>query len=121
MRNLLIRFIANAAALWIAAYLVAGIRLGSDGVVDVGALAVVALIFGLVNAFIRPIVKLATCPFYVLTLGLFTFVVNAGMLWLTGWLSGGRLAVDGFWPALLGGVVIGLVSFAFSMLLGEED
>jgi putative membrane protein len=110
--------VINAAALWVAAAVVPGFDVTSD----VGSFVVVALIFGLVNAFIRPIVAVLSCPFYVVTLGLFTFVVNAFMLWLTAQFAPGEsMAVSGFGPALLAGIVISIVSFVLSMVLGDSD
>jgi putative membrane protein len=88
------------------------------------ALAVMALIFGLVNALIRPILKLLTCPLIILTLGLFTLVINALMLMLASWLGrqlGLGFYVAGFWPALLGALVISVVSFGLNLLIGDED
>ncbi|GIV76752.1 phage holin family protein [Litorilinea aerophila] len=117
MSRLVLRLVINAAALWVAARLVSGIAVESDAV----SLLIVALIFGLVNALIKPIVALFTCPFYLLTLGLFTFVVNALMLMLTSYLSGGRFVVQGFVPALLGGIVISVVSTVLSIVLVDED
>jgi len=119
MRNLLIRWIVNAVALGVAATLVRGIHV--DGGWQV--LALMALIFGLVNALIRPLVTLLTCPLIILTLGLFTLVVNAGMLMLASWLAGLMgigFMVDGFWPALWGGLIVSLVSAALTMILRDE-
>ncbi|MEZ4729466.1 MAG: phage holin family protein [Caldilineaceae bacterium] len=117
MTRLLLRLVINAIALWVASSLVPGITLTND----VGGILIVAIIFGLINALIKPIVDFFTCPFYVITLGLFTFVVNALMLLLTSALTGTeRLYVDGFWPALLGGIVIGVVSMLLSLFLSEE-
>lgn len=117
MSNLLIRLVINAVALWVASYVVPGISLTND----VTGLLIVAAIFGLINALIKPIIDFFTCPFYVITLGLFTFVVNALMLLLTSNLSGAqRLVVDSFWSALLGGIVIGVVSMLLSLFLSED-
>ena len=120
MRNLLVRWVINAVALGVAAMLLPGIRV--DGGWQV--LAVTALIFGLVNALIRPLVTLLTCPLIILTLGLFTLVVNAGMLLLASWLAGLLdigFAVDGFWPAFWGGLIISIVSAVLSMLLKDQE
>ncbi len=123
MQNLLIRLGINAVALWVAAAIVPGIFLTSDLV----GILVVALIFGVVNAIIKPVVQALTCPFYLLTLGLISFIINALMLLLTGALtdfavSGNQyLAISGFWPALLGGIVIGVVSFVLSTVLPDAD
>ncbi|MBX3011091.1 MAG: phage holin family protein [Caldilineaceae bacterium] len=116
MSNLIIRLVINAVALWVAGYLVPGIHLTGDGV----GIVIAAIIFGVINAFIKPIVDFFTCPFYIITLGLFTFIVNALMLMLTSSISGGRLVVEDFWAALLGGIVIGIVSMLLSIFLGEE-
>lgn len=121
--KLIFRLIINAAALWVAAVIIPGISLG-EGSVDVGSLLVVALIFGVVNAVIKPIVAFVTCPAYVITLGLFTFIVNALMLLITGWLAnqfGLGFQVDGFLPALLGGVIISIVSTVLSIFVSEND
>ena len=119
MNTLLIRWVINAIALWIAVLLVPGIRAPDDVV----TLAATAAIFGLVNALIRPVFKLLTCPLIMLTLGLFTLIINALMLWLTSWIAGFfdlGFSVDGFVPALLGAIVISIVSFVLSAL-SERD
>lgn len=121
MSKLILRLVINAAALWVAAQVVPGIRLGEGAEVAVTSLLLVALIFGLINALIKPIVQLVTCPAYILTLGLFTFVVNAAMLQLTAWVSSGVLRVDRFWDALLGGIVISIVSTLLSIFVSEDD
>jgi putative membrane protein len=116
--RLLIRVLINAAALWIATALVPGVR--HEG--SIGALLLVALLFGLVNAFVRPVLKLMTCPLLVLTLGLFTFVLNALILWLTSALSRSlRLGfhVDGFWAAFFGALVVSVVSVLLSLLVRD--
>ena len=119
MVHLILRLIINAVALGVAAAIVPGIQFAGEGSVTIGSLLIVALIFGLVNALIKPILALVTCPFYILTLGLFTFVVNALMLMLTSWLAGPRFEVAGFWQALLGSIIISLISTLLSTLLGE--
>ena len=121
MTRLLLRFIINAAALWAAAEIVPGIYFRGDGEVNITSLVIVALIFGVVNAVIKPILALATCPFYLLTLGLFTFVVNALMLMLTSWLAGPRFEVNGFWPAFWGSIIISIISMLLSAFLKEPD
>lgn len=114
--KILIRLLINAAALWAAAELVGGISL-EGGVV---AILIVAIIFGLVNALIRPILTLFTLPAIILTLGLFIFVINALMLWLTAAISN-TLTVEGFGSALLGSIVISLVSWLLSIFLKDDD
>ncbi|MCY3710824.1 MAG: phage holin family protein, partial [Caldilineaceae bacterium] len=86
--TLLLRLVGNAIALYAASTLIDGIQFGAGGEVNAVSLLAVTLIFGVVNAIIKPIVKVVTCPAYLVTLGLFTFVVNALMLLLTGWLAG---------------------------------
>jgi putative membrane protein len=119
MGNLLIRWLINALALGAAAMVLPGIHV--DGGWQV--LAVTALIFGLVNALIRPLITILTCPLILLSLGLFTLVVNAGMLWLASWLAGllgFGFKVDGFWPAFLGGLIVTVVSAVLSLMLGDR-
>ena len=115
--RLVVRILVNAFALWAATF-VPGISHGGG----FGTLLLVALVFGFVNALIRPLLTLLSCPLIILTLGLFTFVVNALMLMLTGWLSGKlgiQFAVDGFWPALWGSLVVTVVSTLLSFFLPD--
>jgi putative membrane protein len=117
--NALGRLIANAAALWVASYLLAGITYEGSWPGMLG----VALVFGVVNAFIAPVLKVLSLPVQVLTLGLFTFVINALMLMLTSWLAqsvGIRFAVDGFVAALLGALIVSVVSGVLSVLLVDD-
>ncbi len=120
MAQFFIRLIINAVALGVAAALVPGINFAGGESVSILNILVVALIFGLVNAVIKPILALATCPFYILTLGLFTFIMNALMLMLTSWLAGPRFQVEGFWPAFWGSIIISLISTVLSAILKEE-
>jgi putative membrane protein len=120
MAKLLIRLLINAVAVWVASRLVAGITVEGGWQV----LAVVALIIGVVNALIRPVLKLLTCPLIILTLGLFTLVINALLLLLVSWLAGVLgvgFHVDGFMSAFWGGLVISIVSFILSLVLVEKD
>ena len=117
----IIRLLINAVALWIATLIVPGIAVGGRNYIV--TLLVVAAIFGLVNAVIKPILSALTCPLFILTLGLFTFIVNALMLLLTSAIAttvGLVFTVDGFIPALLGAIVISIVSFVLSLVLREE-
>jgi putative membrane protein len=110
---LLIRLLINAAALWVAIQVVPGISFDGDWL----PLLVVALVFGVLNASVRPFLALLTLPLLILTLGLFTLVLNALMLWLTGTVSnalGLGFHVGGFWAAFLGGLVISIVSTMLS-------
>ena len=116
----LIRLLINAVALAAAERLIDGITYTGDWL----WLIVVALIFGLVNATIGPLLKLLTCPLIVLTLGLFTLVINGLMLQLTAWLAKFfdiSFVVSDFWAAFLGALVISIVSFVLSLLLGDLE
>ena len=118
MKNLLIRLLINAGALWAAARWVSGIELTSS----MTGILVVAFIFGLVNALIRPVVKFLAFPLIFLTLGLATFLINGAMLWLTAQLTP-HLSVRGMGAAIIGSVVISVVSWLLSVVLpdGDED
>lgn len=118
--NLILRWLITAAAVWAAAHFVPGIRY-EGGVVT---LLVVALVLGLVNALVRPLVKALACGVIVLTLGLAIFIINALMLLLAEWILnqfGYRFEVDGFMPALIGSIVISLVSWLLSIFLIDDD
>lgn len=107
-REILVRFVVHGAGLWLAAGLVPGIEVG-----DVPSLLAATAIFGLLNAFVRPLAYLASACLIVLTFGLFVFVIHAGLLAATAWISGQldlAFAVSGFWSALFGSLVISLVS-----------
>ncbi|MFI0712626.1 phage holin family protein [Streptomyces inhibens] len=125
MKHFLVKTIANAAALAVAIWLLKDITLtGENTGRKILTLILVALIFGLVNFIVKPVVKLLSFPLFILTLGLITLVVNALMLLLTSWLAGkADLAfhVGGFWTALLGGVIISIVAWAMHMILPDED
>ena len=113
MRALLLHWLFNAVALWVAAYLLTGLDFNGT----VLQLILVAGMFGVVNSLLRPLLTVLTCPLIVLTLGLFTLVINAILLLVTGWLSTRwdlGFTVAGFWPAFWGGLVVGLVSLALS-------
>ncbi|MEV6614578.1 phage holin family protein [Streptomyces sp. NPDC051051] len=125
MKNFVVKTIANAGALAVAVWLLDKITLtGADTGEKVGTLIVVALLFGLVNFLVKPVVKVLTFPLFILTLGLITLVVNALMLLLTSWLAD-RLDVsfhvEGFWTAVLGGLIISVVSWALNVVLPDED
>jgi putative membrane protein len=120
--SLILRLLINAAALWVATQVVNGISFRGDWLLLVG----VSLVFGILNVFVRPVLKFLTLPFFIVTLGLFTFVLNAFMLWLTGVVSmalGFGFDVDGPGAALVGGLVVTVVSFALSLFVksGERE
>jgi putative membrane protein len=116
MMSLLIRLLVNAVALYAAASLLQGIHFQGSVVALLG----VAAVFGLVNALIRPVAMLLSLPARLLTLGVFTVVVNALMLWLTSQFAGAfglNFTVDGFVPALLGALIVSVVSAVLSFVL----
>jgi len=123
----LVRVVVNAAALWVATLVVPGISVRETGepVTQVVTYLALGLLFGLVNLLVRPVVKLLSLPLYVLTLGLFSLVVNALMLELTSWLSRSTpltLEVDRFfWSAVLGAVVISVVSWVLDLVVPDGD
>ena len=112
----LIRFLTNAAALWVAAEIVPGVSYSGGWL----PFLAVALVFAAINATLRPLIKLLTCPLIILTLGLFALVVNGLMLWLTSSISqslGLGFHVTGFWAAFFGGLVVSIVSTLVSLAL----
>ncbi|OUD04850.1 phage holin family protein [Streptomyces swartbergensis] len=125
MMNFLVKTIANAGALAVAVWLLDKITLTGDSTgKKIGTLIVVALLFGLVNFLVKPVVKLLSLPLLILTLGLFTLVVNALMLLLTSWLADLldlSFHVEGFWTAVLGGLIISVVSWALNVVLPDKD
>jgi putative membrane protein len=121
----LLRLLANMGALAVATWLLSGITLTApDTQGKVLTLLVVALIFGVVNAIVKPIFTLVTAVAVVLTLGLFLIVINALMLWLTSWVSGLfdlGWSVSGFWSALLGAIIVSVISFVLNALIPDRD
>ncbi|HEV2251570.1 MAG TPA: phage holin family protein [Streptosporangiaceae bacterium] len=120
----LLRVLVSAAALGVATWAVSGIELlAGSGWTRVGTLLAVALIFGLINATLKPLIKVIGCAFYVLTLGLAALVVNGLLLWLTSVIAGDLTLpfhVTGFWPAFWGAIVVGLVSWLLNLLIGDK-
>ena len=138
---LVLGLIVNAVALWVATLIVPGITLHETGgsyaadggaignevsVPTITALLVVAVVFALVNAVIKPVVQLLSLPLTILTLGLFLLVVNALMLMLTSWITttfqpfGAEYVVSGFWAAFFGAIVVGLVNWVLGMLIPDR-
>ena len=118
----LLRVAVTGLALWVVTLIVPGISFvgGQTDVQRVGIIAVVALIFGLVNAFIKPIVQLLSIPLYILTLGLFHVVINAFMLWITAWITEHTthwgLQIDHFWwTAVWAAILLSIVGWLFSL------
>ncbi len=122
--HFVIRAAVTAVALAVATWLVPGIVLESDSTVKrVLTLLAVAVIVGIVNAIIKPIVKVVGCVFYVLTLGLIGLVVNGLLLWLSSWVAGKLklpFHITGFWPAFWGAIIIGVVGWLFGLFIGND-
>ncbi|MFI7604788.1 phage holin family protein [Micromonospora sp. NPDC049366] len=125
LKGLLIRLATTALAFWLATLIIPGIRLESDSVVQtVTTLVLVAVIFGVVNAVLQPIIKTVGCGFYLLTLGLIALVVNGLLFLLTGWIAGEAglpFEVDGFWPsAVLGALFVSIVTWVLGAILDRD-
>jgi len=121
MNKFLIRWAINAIALYVAIAVVPGIHPQTTNWLSFIWLA---LIFGVLNALLGPLLKLLTCPLILLTLGLFTLIVNALLFYLAGWIGtsfGVGFTVDGFIPALLGSIVVSVVSIVLSLVLRTES
>jgi putative membrane protein len=119
MTTLIMRWTINAVALYAAIAIVPGLSTGNP---DWQAYIWMALIFGLINALVRPILKFLTCPLILLTLGLFTLVINTGMLYLTSSIGSNfnlDLSIDSFWAAFLGALVISVISTVLSIFIRE--
>ncbi|HEU4348440.1 MAG TPA: phage holin family protein [Actinoplanes sp.] len=126
--GIIIRLVITAVSLWIATLVIDGIQLTTDSVpAKIGTLLAVAVIFGIVNAVLRPIIKTIGCGLYVLTLGLIAIIVNGLLFLLTSWIAGLfdlPFHVDDFWPtAVLGALLVGIVSWLLNMLVpdGGDD
>ena len=120
MFRFLIRLVVNAVAIWAAVQLVPG--LNYEG--STASLLLVALVFGIVNSLVRPLLLLLTCPFIILTLGLFVLVVNTIMLSLTVWLSSVfdlGLTSTGFWTTFLGALVVSIVSSVINLIIKDNN
>lgn len=130
MTSLILRLVINAVGLWLAATLVNGVDIGAmeggEGLTGrtILALLVLALIFTIVNALVKPFVKLLSLPLLILTLGLFTLVINALMLWLTSWISSFTdygLTLSGFWAAVWGALIISIVNLVLGAFVPDGD
>jgi putative membrane protein len=123
--KILIRVVITAVALWVATLVVHGIDVTAATTPrKIGTLAVVAVVFGLINGFLKPIVKTLGCFFYVITLGLFALVVNGLLLWLASWAAGKLdlpFHVSGFWAALWGAIVVGVVSWLLNLFVHDDE
>src|SRR3954454_10076503 len=124
----LLRAALTGFALWIVTLVVSGIDFvgGDINLQRIGIILVVAIVFGLVNAIIKPIVQLISIPLYILTLGLFHVVINALMLWITSWITENTthwgLYIDDFWwTAIWAAIVLSIVSWVLSVVLPDGD
>ncbi|PZG01325.1 phage holin family protein [Micromonospora deserti] len=125
LKGLLIRLGSTAVAFWLATLLIPGITLDSDSATEtVTTLILVAVIFGVVNAVLQPVIKTVGCGFYLLTLGLIALVVNGLLFLLTSWIAEQAelpFHVDGFWPAaVLGALFVGIVTWILGALLDRD-
>jgi putative membrane protein len=121
--RLLLRWLITAAALYVAVLVVPGITISDQN--GWYAVFVMAAVFGLVNAVIRPIITLLSCPLVLLTLGLFTLVINTICFSLSSWMAqnwfGAGFVVDGFWPSFWGAIVVSIVSFLLSLFVPDPN
>ena len=118
----LVRVLINGVAIWLATLILPGLEIvgGETGWQQLGIILLIALVFGIVNAIDKPIVAFLSIPLYILTLGLFTIVVNALMLMLTAWITEATswgLRIDNFGVACWGGIIIAIVSLVLSVLI----
>jgi putative membrane protein len=133
--SFLLRVLVNALAIWVAAWILPGMELtadpsvvsavGGETAASVLAYLFIGLVFGVVNAVVRPVLSTLSLPITCLTLGLFAVVVNAAMLWLTSWLSSFtplQLEIDSFlWTAVLATLVIGVVSLVVGWIVPDRE
>ena len=118
MQKFLLRVVVNAIAIAITASILPGIHVANN---DIGTLLIIGLVFGIINALVRPVMMLLTCPFIILSLGLFVLVINGLLLSLTASLSDGRLTVDSFLWAMVGGLVMAIIGVILESALGLRD
>lgn len=123
--KILLKLVVAAVAVWVAALLVPGIQLHTHSLTGkIATLVLVALIFGLVNAVLKPIAKSIGCLVYAVTLGLISVVVNGLLFWLTSYLAG-RLGIPfhitGFVPAVIGALIVGIVGWVLSLIVDHDD
>jgi putative membrane protein len=121
--GILLRLAASAAALWVATLLISGITVTAETPLGmVGTFVAIAVLFGVINAVLRPIIKLVGFPFYILTLGLVALLVNGLLFLLTSWIAGLLdipFRVDNLWSAILGALVVGLASWAINYFVED--
>ena len=118
MRNFILRVIIYAVGIALVAEIVPGIHIQND---TLSTLIIIGVVFGVLNAILKPIIKFLTCPLVILSLGLFVLVINGVMLLITAALIPARLQIDGLWPAILGGIVMSIISIVLERVLGVND
>ena len=117
MRKLLLRWVVTAVSLYVAVQLIPGLEFQGPW----WGLLIVALVFGLVNALVRPLLTVLSCPLVIVTLGLFLLIINGAMLALTARLVGPWFEVHGLWPAVWGSILISVVGWLLNVLLGLDE
>jgi putative membrane protein len=125
MLGIVLRLVCSAVAVWLSTVLIHGITVTAHSLWGtIGTLILVTLIFGAINAVIKPVIKFVGCAFYVLTLGLIGLVVNGLLFWMVSWISGGLgipFHVDNFWPsAVLGALLVSIVSFVLGLVIKDR-
>lgn len=118
MRNFILRVIIYAVGIALVAEIVPGIHVAND---TLGTLLIIGLVFGIINAILKPLITFLTCPLVIISLGLFVLVINAVVLLVTASLIPARLQIDGFWPAFVGGIVMSIISMVLERILGVKD
>jgi putative membrane protein len=126
MLGIVLRLVCSALAVWIATLIVPGIEVNAASAwKTIGTVLLIALIFGVINTVIKPIVKVVGCGLYLLTLGLIALVVNGLLFWLVSWIAGQLdipFHVDDFWPgAVLGALLVSLVSWGLGLVIKDHD
>ncbi len=123
MNKFIMRWVINAIALYAAVMLVPGIQVRTNLSEQWMAIVLLALVFGLLNAMLRPLLLLLTCPLIILTLGLGTLLINTLLFYLTGWIGtqfGWGLSISGFWAAFFGALVVSIVSIVLNLILKDD-
>ena len=118
MRKFLLRVIIYAVGIALVAEIVPGIHIAND---TLTTLIIIGVVFGILNAIVKPLITFLTCPLVIISLGLFVLVINAVVLLITASLIPARLQIDGFWPAFLGGIAMSIISMVLERVLGVND
>jgi len=118
MRKFILRVIIYAVGIALVAEIVPGIHIPND---TLSTLIIIGIVFGILNAILKPIITFLTCPLVILSLGLFVLVINGIMLLVTASLIPARLQIDGFWPAFVGGILMSIISLILERVLGVND